>query len=112
VEAHLDAVESLSPLLDALFAFQGRVRPFNKSLRWELEGSPLPGDVWSADRLLPRLQAIAATSGAREQQSLFRDVEHLARDHGFGAIVDGWEPDLAWLRGEVAGSDGALPDSP
>jgi hypothetical protein len=99
-EAHLDAVESISPLLDALFAFQERVRPFNKFLRWELEKFPLPGDLWSAERLLARLQTVAATAAIDEQQSLFRDVEQLARSHGFDAIIDGWEPDLAWLRGE------------
>jgi hypothetical protein len=104
VEAHLDAVESISPLLDALFAFLERVRPFNKFLRWELERFPLSGEVWSAEFLLPRLQAIASTAATDEQQSLFRDVEQLARAHGFAAIVDAWQPDLAWLRGEASPS--------
>ena len=44
VEAHLDASESLSPLLTTLFAIHRRVRPFNKFLGWELETHPLPGD--------------------------------------------------------------------
>jgi hypothetical protein len=34
------------------------------------------------------------------QQALFRDAERLAREHGFGEVIDGWEPDVAWLRGE------------
>ena|SRR2546430_2074201 len=71
-------------------------------VRWELETFPLPGDRWSAGRLLPRLQAVAGTAASDEQQRLFRDVEQLARERGFGAIIDGWEPDVAWLRGDVA----------
>lgn len=100
IEARLDAAESISPLLDTLFALHGRVRPFNKLLRWELESEPLGGDVWKVDVLLPRLEAILATGDLAEQQRLFRNVEELARAHGFGAVIDGWEPDVGWLRGE------------
>ena len=32
VEGRLDAIESIGPLLEAVFAFEGRVRPFNKWL--------------------------------------------------------------------------------
>jgi hypothetical protein len=98
--AHLDAAESISPFLTALFAIQGRVRPFNRFLRWELERFPLDGDLWSADRLLPRLEAITATGDPGEQQRLFRDAERLARERGLEAVVDEWEPDLSLLRGE------------
>ena len=35
----------------------------------------------------------------RAQQALFRESEMLAREHGHGATIDGWEPDVAWLRG-------------
>jgi hypothetical protein len=100
VEAHLDAAESIPPLLDTLFALQGRVRPFNKLLRWELEREPLEGEPWGAEALLPRLETILAAGNLAEQQRLFRDVETLARRHGLGAVIDGWEPDVAWLRGE------------
>ncbi len=27
-----------------------------------------------------------------------REAETVARQHGLGGVVDGWEPDLAWLR--------------
>ena len=36
---------------------------------------------------------------ARDQQALFRGTEGLARIRGLGATIDGWEPDVAWLRG-------------
>jgi len=102
VESHLDAGESLSPLLTTLFAIHGRVRPFNKFLGWELEHHPLP-EGWTASRLLPRLAAIQSIGAVRDQAALFRDVESRARDVGYGDVVDSWEPDVPWLRSGVAG---------
>jgi hypothetical protein len=99
-EAHLDAAESVPPFLIALFAMHERVRPFNKFLRWELEQHPLGDRVWAAETLLPRLQRIIGTGGLDEQQRLFRDTERLARERGLGRVVDGWQPDVSWLRGE------------
>jgi hypothetical protein len=97
--SRLDAAESVSSLLDFLFAVHGRVRPFNKYLRRELEARPVPGETWSADALLPRLEQILASGSIEEQQHLFRDVETLARARGLGDVIDGWEPDVPWLRG-------------
>jgi predicted nucleotidyltransferase len=99
VEAHLDAVESVPPLLETLFALHGRVRPFNKLLRYELDRQPFDGEAWAADALLPRLRRILATGDLAEQQRLFRDVEALGRAHGLGDVIDGWEPDVERLRG-------------
>ena len=98
VEANLDAAESVAALLNFLFSVHERVRPFNRFLRWELENHPLPGDSWTADSLLRRLQAILSNGDIGEQQHLFRDVEALARFHDFDDVIDGWEPDLDWLR--------------
>ena len=91
----LDAQESVGWFLEFVFAVHGRLRPYNKWLEWELEHHPLP---WSD---LPRLERIARTGDLGEQQALFRDAEALARSNGLGAVIDGWEPDVAWLRGEV-----------
>jgi hypothetical protein len=48
---------------------------------------------------LGRLERIAQTAALEDQQALFRETEVLAREHGHGATLDGWEPDVAWLRG-------------
>jgi len=45
------------------------------------------------------LERIARTGALDDQQALFRETEALARRHGHGATIDGWEPDVAWLRG-------------
>lgn len=96
--ARLDAAESISSLLDFLFAVNKRVRPFNRQLRWELETHPLPGEKWSAGALLPRLGEILDTGSAGAQRSMFRDVESLALDNALGDVIAGWEPDVEWLR--------------
>jgi hypothetical protein len=92
--ALLDAQESIPWYLQFLFAVHGRVRPFNKWLEWELREHPLPVDVD-----LTRLERIGRTGDLVAQQALFRETEALAREHGHGATIDGWEPDVAWLRG-------------
>jgi predicted nucleotidyltransferase len=90
----LDAQESIPWHLQFVFNVHGRVRPYNKWLEWELRENPLPVDVD-----VERLRVIATTGDIGAQQSLFRDTEQLAREHGHGKTVDGWTPDLDWLRG-------------
>ena len=96
--ARLDATESVPYALQAIFAFAGRVRPFNKYLEWELRNHPLPG--WQAETLLPLITGVLDHDRV-SQHELFRLVEGDARAHGFGAEIDDWEPDVAWLRGEA-----------
>ena len=92
--ALLDAQESIGWYLQFLFAVHGRVRPFNKWLEWELREHPLPVEI-----NLERLERIGRTGALEDQQALFRETETLARKRGHGATIDGWEPDVAWLRG-------------
>ena len=90
----LDAQESIAHHLEFVFAVHGRLRPYNKWLEWELETRPLPVEVD-----LDRIDRIARTGELADQRALFRETESLAREHGHGKTIDGWEPDLAWLRG-------------
>ncbi len=94
LEGRLDAAESISPLLTAAFALDGRVRPFNKWLGHELRRQPL-----AIAGFLERLDRVRRDADPAEQRALFRDIERLARAAGHGAVVDSWEPDVAWLRG-------------
>ena len=97
--SRLDAAESVPWWLEFLFAAHGRVRPYNKWLRWELETHPL-GEPWSAETLLPRLERIVSTGDVGEQRVLFRATEAFARERRLGDVVDGWEPDVPFLRGD------------
>jgi nucleotidyltransferase-like protein len=93
----LDAVEAFPYALRTIFALEDRVRPYNKYLEWELRHHPLDG--WTADELLPLLDRVL-TGEPAAQHELFNRIEPLARSAGFGDVIDGWEPDVAWLRGE------------
>lgn len=94
--ALLDAQDSVRWFLEFVFAVHGRLRPYNRWLAWELEHHPLP----SNNLQLARLERIARTGDLAVQAALFRDAEALARTHGLGPVIDGWEPDVALLRGE------------
>ena len=83
--ALLDAQEALPHWLQFVFNVYGRVRPYNKWLAWELGEHPLPVELDLGLR--------------HDLHAWFRWTEALAREAGLGAVVDGWEPDLAWLRG-------------
>jgi hypothetical protein len=92
----LDAVEAIPHALRTIFALEDRVRPYNKYLEWELRHHPLEG--WTADELLPLIDR-ALTGEPAAHRELFNRVEPAARREGFGDVVDGWEPDVDWLRG-------------
>lgn len=108
--ARLDGAESLPYALTAIFALDGRVRPFNKYLASELRSNPLTDDAWAADALLPRLDAVLR-GDTEQQRILFRDLERFSRERGFGEVVDGWQPDVGWLRGDDGYRSGSGQDA-
>jgi predicted nucleotidyltransferase len=95
----LDAVESVAPALRTIFALEGRVRPFNKYLEWELREHPLAG--WDADELLSLVTGVLEGDAAAQHELFRRIGAAAARTAGFEDAIDEWEPDLAWLRGEA-----------
>lgn len=98
LEARLDAAESLVWALTLVFAFERRVRPYNKYLGWELRNHPLDRPEWQASVLLPRLEAVLDTGDAGSQRAIFASIEEAAREVGLGGILDGWGDELALLR--------------
>jgi hypothetical protein len=86
--ARLEEIEAAPWFLWTLFALYGRVRPYNKYLRWELETHPLPAP-WTADYLIDALTARPST--------LFPELERVARAKGFGDVLDAWD-DLDVVR--------------
>jgi hypothetical protein len=98
LEGRLDAAETIPPLLTTAFAFEGRVRPFNKWLRHDLEREPL-----AIGGLLERVDRIRRDADPGDQRAMLRDMERQARAGGHGAVVDSWEPNVGWLRGEDPG---------
>jgi hypothetical protein len=93
LEGRLDAMDTLPPLLTTVFALDTRLRPFNKWLRHQVQAQPL-----SIDGLVPLVERLIREPTAAVQRTVFRAVETAARDAGYGAEIDSWEPDVAWLR--------------
>jgi predicted nucleotidyltransferase len=102
--ARLDAAEAIGPLLTTAFALEGRVRPWNRWLQHELAMDPLTTPVFADLEAL--VAALAADPTAGTIRGAFRVLDVAAHDNGHGAIVDAWEPDLAWLRGEAGYREG------
>jgi hypothetical protein len=94
LEGRLDAMDTLPPLLTTVFALDTRVRPFNKWLMHEVRAQPL-----SIKELIPLVEQLVREPTTSVQRAVFRAVERAARDAGYGAEIDSWEPDVAWLRG-------------
>jgi predicted nucleotidyltransferase len=96
--ARLDAAESLPGFLTVMFGLEGRVRPYNKYLEWELRHHALTNPDCEADRLLALIASVV-DGNTDAQRELFRMTESAARLAGYGDELDGWEPDLNWMRG-------------
>jgi hypothetical protein len=95
IEARLDAAESVPALLTTIFAFYGRVRPYNRYLRWELARHPLDSARW--DGLASQVERVL-DGDVDAQRYLFAAVEHEARGRGFGDVLNAWGDQLRLLR--------------
>lgn len=94
--ARLDGADSIRFLLELLFALDGRPRPYNKYLEWELTRFPLPG--WDTRLLLDAADRISVTGNVTTQRHLFAQVEAVARRAGHSAVLDAWGEDLKLMR--------------
>jgi predicted nucleotidyltransferase len=104
LETRLDAAESVHWWLDVVFTLEGRVRPYNKYLPWELREHPLTVPDWSADQLLPQVEAML-DGDAHAVRSAYLVVERecLAWDerhggHGLRELIESWGDELGLLR--------------
>lgn len=105
LERRLDAAESVPWLLDVVFALSYRVRPYGSYLAWELRQHPLEVPEWSADVLLPRLQALLDGDAAALRDVVAvveRECRRTDNDDApleFGATFDAWGSGLELIRG-------------
>jgi Nucleotidyltransferase domain len=105
LERRLDAAESVHWWLDVVFTLEGRVRPYNKYLAWEVREHPLSVPEWSAERLLPQVEAVLdgdadavrAAYAVVERECLAWDERH--GGHDLHELVEEWGDELALLRG-------------
>ncbi|HEU5100718.1 MAG TPA: nucleotidyltransferase domain-containing protein [Roseiflexaceae bacterium] len=96
--ARLEAAESITRLLDVLFAYEMRHRPFHGYLERELRKYPLGSLPISADELLAKIDAITASADRATQQELLAMADALLRPAGFGDVFDSWGENYPWMR--------------
>lgn len=94
IESRLDAAESVPWLLDVVFALSGRVRPYNKFLRWELSQHPIEG--WPTEAVMPLVQRLLDGDAAAIRDVFTRVVKACAQhdadrgDQRLSTTVAGW----------------------
>ncbi len=115
LERRLDAAESVPWLLDVVFALSYRVRPYGSYLAWELRQHPLEVQEWSADVLLPQLQALLDGDSAALRDVVAvveRECRRTDNDDApmeFGATFDAWGSGLDLKREPLADATWTAP---
>lgn len=89
--AHVDATESLPYLMTALYALEGRIKPYNKYFAWELKNHPLKLLPWRADEFIGDYKKILTTGDIDTQKKIFTAVKKLFRNQGYDKTIDGWK---------------------
>jgi hypothetical protein len=86
--SRLEAVEGINPFLDAAFALHGgRLRPYFKYLRWELEAFPLDRLAYDGPALIDRLAAVLDPAGAVALSELLAETQAPFRAAGAWRLV-------------------------
>ncbi|MEO6512392.1 MAG: nucleotidyltransferase domain-containing protein [Nocardioides sp.] len=101
LERRLDAAESVHWWLDVVFTLSGRVRPYNKYLAWELREHALSVPEWSADRLLPQVEAVL-DGDADAVRAAYAVVERECRPFPhLWEQIESWGDELLLIRGST-----------
>ncbi|MFA7286566.1 MAG: nucleotidyltransferase domain-containing protein [Patescibacteria group bacterium] len=88
--SRLDACESLPWLLTFLFAVEGRVRPYNKFLKWELENYPLKNLPISSEDFLAKIELIIKIGDIEIQKEFHKIAEEIAVKNDCVDVIDDW----------------------
>jgi hypothetical protein len=96
--ARLEAHDSIGFLLDVLFGYENRHRPFYGYLERELRAYPLTSIPLSSDQLLTKIDAILIDASPTAQQELLAMVDRLLRPAGFGEVFDDWDEKYQWMQ--------------
>jgi hypothetical protein len=90
LSAYLDATESLPWLMTALYALEGRIKPYNKYFEWELENYPLKFLPWTPEEFIADYKHILETGDIKTQEKIYKEIKKIFREQGFNKIIDDW----------------------
>ncbi|HEY1752361.1 MAG TPA: nucleotidyltransferase domain-containing protein [Caulobacteraceae bacterium] len=98
VASRLEAADGVNPYFDAVFALHGgRLRPYAKYLRWELETWPLARLPTGDAALMDRALGVLGRDGGPTLSTLLAEARVAFRAAGQGAAYDGWGETLDWI---------------
>ena len=72
--AHLDAVESVPQLLNVVFGHEGRLRPYNKFLEWELKNYPLQHLPWPSEDFIQAIGKVLQIGDIEIMKDFYRKL--------------------------------------
>lgn len=88
---YLDAVESLPFLMTALYALEGRLKPYNKYFEWELKNHPLKFLPFNVEEFITDYFDISRTGNFEKQTKIFKAMKNLFIEQGYKNIFDEWK---------------------
>ena len=90
IAGKLEAAESIFHLLDALFALEGRIRPYHKYLFFELEKFPLK-EIPFGKNFLKNILEILETGNRKMQKEMLKKVKEIFKRNGYGQVINSWD---------------------
>lgn len=96
--ARLEASKSIHSFLKVIFALEGRHEPYYKYLEWELKEYPLKKYDMDPDELIDALIEILETGNVEAQKKLFKKMEEVCREEGYGDVFDSWGKSIEWMK--------------
>lgn len=97
--ARLEAAFSIPGFLNVIFAIHnGRLRPYYKYLKWELENFPLTNYPMKAEEIVDNLMKILDNADYKAQQKFLNTTEIVLRKEGFGKVFESWGEDFPWMK--------------
>lgn len=76
--AHMAACDAMPLLISFLFAVEGRVRPYNEYIEWELTHHPLKGLTIDPQSFMKKIGAVLATGDVQIQKELLELARKVA----------------------------------
>jgi hypothetical protein len=101
--ARLEAAFSIPGFLNVIFAIhEGRLRPYYKYLKWELNTFPLTKFPMDPKVIICMLMKILDSADPKTQQDLLKITEEVLRKEGFGHVFESWGDDFNWMKKFIA----------
>jgi hypothetical protein len=89
--AHLDAVESIPMLLNVMFGREGRLRPYNKFLEWELKNYPLQHLPWPPEEFIGAIKKVLQNGDIETMKDFYRKLRDTSIEMGYEKDIQEWD---------------------